>query len=142
MRGIAVLCLSMLACANVARADDAFFRACEIERRAALVSADGAAIARLMLDGAQYVHSNGDADDKARLIARLTSGELRYRNIFAESEQYACSASACEVTGTQKLDVSAGGRDVTLRNRFQASWLNAGGVCKLAAYQSRPLEAK
>jgi glutathione S-transferase len=131
---------ALLLLAPAARADEAFFRACEVERRAALVNADGAALARLMQDGAQYVHSNGDIDDKAELIARLTSGELRYRNIFAEEERYACSASACEVSGTQKLDVSAGGRDVTLRNRFGVSWLNAGGACRFVAYQSRPLE--
>jgi len=141
MRASEAVLLGIVACAAPSHADEAFFRACEIERRAALVNADGAALARLMQDGAQYVHSNGDVDDKAPLIARIASGELRYRNIFAEEERYACSASACEVSGTQKLDVSAGGRDVTLRNQFSVSWLNAGGACRFVAYQSRPLAA-
>lgn len=141
MRQHAVLLSCAMACAAPAPADEAFFRACEVERRAALVNADGSALARLMQDGAQYIHSNGEVDDKIELVARLTSGELRYRNIFAEEERYACSASACEVSGTQKLDVSAGGRDVTLRNRFSVSWLNAGGACRFVSYQSRPVEA-
>jgi hypothetical protein len=127
--------------ASTAAADDAFFRDCEVQRRAALVSADAAALAALMLDGAQYVHSNGEVDDERSLIRRLTSGELRYRRIFVDHESYACRATACEVTGAQSLDVSAGGRELTIRNEFRASWLRAGDVCQLVSYASSPLAA-
>jgi hypothetical protein len=128
-----------IAGAAAARADEAFFRRCEIERRAALVGADAGAIARLMADGAQYGHSNGETDDEASLIRRLTSGELRYRSIVADEEKYACNASGCEVTGTQTLGVSAGGRDLTLRNAFRVTWLRVGDACSFVAYQSSPL---
>jgi hypothetical protein len=43
------------------------------------------------------------------------------------------------VTGEQTLGVSAGGRDLTLRNRFRATWLRVGDACSLVAYQSSPL---
>ena len=129
------------ALASAAAADDAFFRACEVQRRAALVDADAAAIAALMLEGAQYVHSNGEVDDAQSLIRRVTSGELRYRRIFTDSESYACHASGCEVTGTQTLDVSAGERDLTIRNAFHVTWLRAGDACRLVAYASSPLPA-
>jgi arabinogalactan endo-1,4-beta-galactosidase len=127
------------AAARGARADEAFFRRCEVLRRAALVGADAEAIARLMADGAQYGHSNGETDDEASLIRRLGSGELRYRSIVADEEHYACSASGCEVTGTQTLGVSASGRDLTLRNRFHVTWVRAGEACSLVGYQSSPL---
>lgn len=125
--------------AGSARADEAFFRRCEAERRAALVSADVAAIGRLFADGAQYVHSNGEVDDEATLTRRLASGELRYRSIFVDEERYACSDTGCEVTGAQTLGVAANGRELTLRNRFHATWLRAGDECRLVAYRSSPL---
>ena len=121
------------------RADEAFFRRCEIERRAALVSADTATLGRLMADGAQYIHSNGEVDDEAKLTQRIASGALRYRMIVANEEKYACNATGCEVSGTQTLEVTADGREFTLRNRFTVTWLNAGGACQFVAYQSAPL---
>lgn len=135
---LALLALAVAAPA-AARADEAFFRRCETQRRAALVGADAEALARLLADGAQYGHSNGETDDEASLIRRVTAGELRYRTIVAEEETYACGARACEVTGTQTLGVSANGRDLTVRNRFRASWLRVGDACSLVAYQSSPL---
>jgi hypothetical protein len=122
-----------------ARADDAFFRRCEIERRAALVNGDTATLGRLMADGAQYIHSNGEIDDEAKLKQRLASGALRYRMIVANEENYACNATGCEVSGTQTLDVSAEGRDFSMRNRFRVTWLNVAGACQFVAYQSSPL---
>jgi len=140
IRGLAAaLALLGLGAASAARADEAFFRRCEVERRAALVGADAGAIARLMADGAQYGHSNGETDDEASLIRRLVSGELRYRSIVADEEKYACSATGCEVTGVQTLGVSAGGRDLTVRNQFRVTWARAGDACSLVAYQSSPL---
>ncbi|HEU4427636.1 MAG TPA: hypothetical protein VFT98_02685, partial [Myxococcota bacterium] len=83
----------------------------------------------------------GEVDDEKSLIRRLTSGELRYRRIFTDDESYACHATGCEVKGTQTLDVSAGGRDLTIRNEFRATWLRAGDACQLVAYESSPLAA-
>jgi arabinogalactan endo-1,4-beta-galactosidase len=137
--GARALCALLAVWSGAARADDAFFRRCEVLRRAALVAADAGALARLMADGAQYGHSNGETDDEASLIRRLGSGELRYRSIVADEERYACSASGCEVTGTQTLGVSANGRDLTLRNRFHVTWMRAGDACSLVSYQSSPL---
>jgi hypothetical protein len=139
MRPVTGLLLAALAAASAARADEAFFRRCEVERRVALVSADGAALARLMAGGAQYGHSNGELDDAASLTRRLASGELRYRSIAVDEEHYACNATGCEVTGVQSLGVSAGGRDLSVRNRFHATWLRAGDACSLVGYQSSPL---
>jgi hypothetical protein len=140
VRRCALLVALALLGASAAQADgEAFFRRCEVERRAALVAADGAALARLMADGAQYGHSNGETDDEASLIRRLGTGELRYRSIVADEERYACREASCEVSGTQTLGVSAGGRELTLRNRFHATWLRVGDACSLVAYQSSPL---
>lgn len=145
MRHDAVLALAGVlatcAAAQAAGADETFFRRCEVERRAALVGADGEAIARLFADGAQYGHSNGETDDAASLARKLASGELRYRSIVADSERYACHESGYEVTGTQTLGVSANGRELTLRSRFRATWIRVAGACSLAAYQSSPLAA-
>ena len=140
MRGRALLTALILLGAPAARADgEAFFRRCEVLRRAALVEADGAAIARLMADGAQYGHSNGETDDEASLIRRLATGDLRYRSIVADEERYACRESSCEVSGAQTLGVSANGRELTLSNRFRVTWLRVGEACSLVAYQSSPL---
>jgi hypothetical protein len=140
VRRCALLVALALLGAGAAHADgEAFFRRCEVERRAALVAADGAALARLMADGAQYGHSNGETDDEASLIRRLTTGELRYRSIVADEERYACREQSCEVSGTQTLGVRANARDLTLRNRFHATWLRVGDACSLVAYQSSPL---
>jgi hypothetical protein len=123
---------------SLARADaDAFFRGCEVKRRAAQVAGDTRALGALLADGMQYVHSNGQADSKASLLERIGSGELRYRSIVADEEHYACRASACEVTGKQTQRVTAEGRDLTLHSDFTASWIRAGDSCQLVAYQSR-----
>ena len=134
--GFAVIALVV---GTSAHADDAFFRRCETLRRAALVNGDTATLGRLMADGAQYIHSNGEIDDEAKLQQRLASGALRYRMIVANEENYACNATGCEVSGTQTLDVSAEGREFTLRNRFRVTWLNVAGACQFVAYQSSPL---
>lgn len=139
MRSLAAAFCAVFFASPAGADDEAFFRRCEVERRVALVGADGAAIARLMAAGAQYGHSNGEIDDEESLIRRLASGEIRYRSIVADEERYACNASGCEVTGVQTLGVSAGGRDLTVRNRFRATWLRAGEACSLVAYQSSPL---
>jgi hypothetical protein len=135
---LAVAALALFA-VSAARADEAFFRRCEMLRRAALVGADAPALGRLMLDGAQYIHSNGEVDDRGSLTRRIASGERRYRSIVADEERYACHASGCEVSGEQTLGVSARGRDLTLRSSFRATWLRAGDACQLVAYQSSPL---
>jgi hypothetical protein len=137
--GLAIALALLGACG--ARADEAFFRRCETLRRAALTGGDGAALARLFAPGAQYVHSNGEVDDAASLARRLASGELRYRTIVTDEEHYACHATGCEVTGSQTLGVSANGRDLSVRNRFHATWLRDGDACRLAGYRSAPLEA-
>ena len=134
--GFAVIALVV---GTSAHADDAFFRRCETLRRAALVNGDTATLGRLMADGAQYIHSNGEIDDEAKLQQRLASGALRYRMIVANEENYACNATGCEVTGTQTLDVTAEGREFTFRNRFRVTWLNVAGACQFVAYQSAPL---
>lgn len=133
--------IALLIAVDGARADEGFFRRCEVERRAALVNADAAALGRLMLDGAQYVHSNGEIDDKPSLMRRISNGELRYRSIVADEERYACAASGCEVTGAQTLGVTAGGREVRVHNQFRVTWLRSGDSCRLVAYQSSPLAA-
>jgi arabinogalactan endo-1,4-beta-galactosidase len=135
----ALLAAVVLLAGGAARADDAFFRRCETLRRAALVGADANALGQLMLDGAQYIHSNGDIDDKAELMRRIASGELRYRSIVADAEHYQCTDTGCEVSGAQTLGVTAGERELTLRNQFRATWLRAGDACRLVAYQSSPL---
>ncbi len=134
---IAALALVLVASAASA-ADDAFFRRCEVARRAALVGADVAALQALLADGAQYVHTNGAVDSKPKLIERIASGEIRYRTIVVDEESYACHATGCEVSGAQTLGVSAGTRELTLRNHFTATWVKQGGACKLVAYQSSP----
>ena len=140
MRRRSALALALaLLLPSLARADgDAFFRACEVQRRAAQVSGDTAALGALLADGMQYVHSNGQSDSKAQLLERIASGRLRYRSIVADAEHYACRASACEVTGKQTQQVSAEGRELTLHSDFSASWIRVGEACQLVAYQSRP----
>lgn len=141
LRSALVAALVCLSAAGAAQAgDEAFFRGCEIARRAALTAPDVDALGALMVDGAQYVHSNGEVDDRASLTQRLASGALVYRTIVVDEERYACSASGCEVSGAQTLGVRANGRDLSLRNRFRATWLRVGDACKLAGYQSAPLE--
>lgn len=137
-----LLGLAPLAGAAPAHAgDDAFFRSCEVKRRVALVGADAAALGLLLADGAQYAHSNGQVDDKASLVRRIASREIRYRTLAVKQESYACNPTGCEVDGTQTLGVSAGGHDATVHNRFHATWLRAGDACKLVAYRSEPLAA-
>lgn len=138
LAGLAALALC-LAASPASAGSEAFFRACEVARRAALVGADAAALGALLADGAQYVHSNGDSDDRAELMERIASGALRYRTIVVDREAYACNATGCEVSGEQTLGVSAEGRELTIRNRFNVTWLDLGGACKLVAYRSEPL---
>lgn len=140
-RSALVAALVGLGAAGAAHAsDEAFFRSCEVARRAALTAPDVRALGALMVDGAQYVHSNGEIDDRASLAQRLASGALVYRTIVVDEERYDCHASGCEVSGAQTLGVRANGRDLSVRNRFRASWLRVGDACKLAGYRSAPLD--
>jgi hypothetical protein len=122
------------ACASLAPVE-----AVDARRREALVAADVAALDALLADGARYVHANGEAHDKAALLALLASGALDYRAIEVEELALREVAGAAVLTGRQTVEVVSAGRLVVSRSFFSAVYTRSGGAWRLVAYQSTPL---
>ena len=111
----------------------------DAQRREALVNADVPALRELFADGLRYGHANGEVHGKQELLERLGSGQLDYRAIRVEDSEARELAGAWVVTGSQTIEVTSAGRDVTSHSVFTAVYTRDGGRWQLVAYQSTPL---
>ena len=108
----------------------------ETRRRAAIIAGDEATMCELMDEGCAYTHSNGMFDTRASLMEGISSGRLRYREIDCQYEQVREYDATVLITGRVALEVTAMGRDLSLRSRATIVWAKADGEWKFVAWQS------
>lgn len=123
-----------LACASPGRLVEV-----DAARRRALVAGDVATLSALLADGLRYGHANGTLQSKQELLASLASGALRYRAIRYETSEAREVGGAFVVSGSQTVEVTAGGRDITSESVFVAVYTHERGRWRLVAYQSAPV---
>ncbi len=114
----------------------AALRAAEITRFAANVSADTKALAQLLDDGLEYVHSNGDLDTKASFIESLVSGRRDYLSSKPSIESIRVLGDVAVIRGRVLVTVADNGVSRDLDIGYTDVWLWKDGRWQMTAWRS------
>jgi hypothetical protein len=115
----------------------AALRSAEMTRFEAQVSADTQVLGRLLDDGLEYIHSNGDLDTKASFIDSLVTGKRDYISSTATIESVRIFGDVGVIRG--KAKVTVGGKDrqpQDLSIGYTDIWLWKDGRWQMTAWRS------
>ena len=118
----------------------AALRTAETSRFEAQVNADARALDRLLDDGLEYTHSNGDLDTKKSFIDSLTSGTRDYISSVATIETVRIFGDVGVIRG--KARVTVGGKDrppQDLHIGYTDIWVWRDGRWQMTAWRSARL---
>jgi hypothetical protein len=111
----------------------------EEQRYRAMLSADLAALDRLLDDGLTYTHSSGVVDTKASYLAGVRDKVWEYKNISRENERVVVRGSCALVFCRLRIDVSVRGIPKKVDSNALAVWTGDGQQCRLLAVHSSPV---
>jgi len=132
----------MVSSASFAKDEDrsVALRTAETTRFEAQVNADAAKLGKLLDDGLEYTHSNGDLDTKQSFIESLTSGTRDYISSVATIETVRIFGDVGVIRG--KAKVTVGGKDrqpQDLHIGYTDVWLWKNGKWHMTAWRSARL---
>jgi ketosteroid isomerase-like protein len=108
----------------------------ENQRIQAMIAGDLATLERLLADDLSYVHSTGQVESKQEFLARLKSGDLKYRAMPREEVKVRILGCAAIVTGKAKADVESKGLKLSFPMRFTDIYVKRAERWQLIAWQS------
>lgn len=109
----------------------------EDARFAAMVSADAAAMERWLAPDLVYIHSTGQVQSRAELVAGIVGRRMRYVDIMpAEREVIGLAPDAALVRGHGRFQVAAGDAALDMQVRYLAVYALREGRWQLRAWQS------
>jgi ketosteroid isomerase-like protein len=114
--------------------------AIETERTQAMIAGDLATLERILGDDLTYVHATGQVESKAEFLARLKSGDLKYKAMPREGVIVRVLGDAAVVTGKATLDAESKGESRTFPLRFTEVHVRRGGRWQMIAYQSTRIQ--
>ena len=120
-------------------AREAVLRAAEQSRFAAQVAADAGALGKLLDDGLEYVHSNGELDSKQSFIDSLTSGKRDYVSTVATIETVRIFGDVAVIRGKAKVTVADNGQSKDLHIGYTDVWLWKNDQWRMTAWRSARL---
>jgi hypothetical protein len=135
----AVATMMSAACPAKDDAREAAVKAAELARFAANVQADAPALNKLLDDGLEYTHSNGDLDSKQTFIDSLTSGKRDYVSTAADIESVRIFGEVAIIRGKAKVTVSTNGKSQDLHIGYTDVWLWKDGRWQMTAWRSARL---
>ncbi|MBM3726550.1 MAG: nuclear transport factor 2 family protein [Acidobacteria bacterium] len=104
---------------------------------AATAKADETALNKLLAADLDYVHSNGDADNKTQFIGNMKSGARRYHKVEHEKIDARVYGNTAVVTATARIETSQkGGAPAPAHLRFIHVWVHQKGQWQMVAHQS------
>lgn len=115
--------------------------ALEEARYQAVVDKDWDTFAALCHPELSYSHSSGITDTLAEYLAKGRSGFYVYHRIEHPIDSIRIVDDIALVHGEMNAEITAGGRDKTLRNKCLAIWKYAEGHWRLLAYQPTPVSS-
>ena len=111
-------------------------RSAEMSRFEAQVNADAAALGKLLDDGLEYTHSNGDLDTKQSFIESLTSGKRDYVKTDATIETVRIFGEVGVISGKAKVTVASNGQSQDLSIGYTDVWLWKDARWQMTAWRS------
>ena len=106
-------------------------------RLAAMMTADGPALARIFSDEILFVHSDARHEGKADYIRNMTAGDTAYTDVkTSQVEAKAVSADVIVLTGEQSMRKKLGATWSDLSLRFMSVWRRENGTWRMIAWQS------
>ena len=115
---------------------EAEIRGLEDERFRAMVSADEAALQRLLSDQLVYTHSNASVDSKASLIESIRT-RRPYQKIESPEREVRLFGDTAVVSGQARIDLGTR----TLNARYTDVWVKGKDGWQIVAWQSTPIPA-
>jgi len=108
------------------------------DRRIALtIAGDLAQIGAAMTDDLTWTHSNAVVETKTEFLEAIRSGKYKYKAMsFDERRVRVHGGSTAIVSGTCRVQVTTGGRDVDVRLRFTELYVKQAAGWKMALWQS------
>jgi hypothetical protein len=126
--------------ANLASAEDdarlTALRTAEVARFEAQVKADAPALQKLLHDGLDYVHSNGDLDTKASFIDSLVTGKRDYLATVATLENVRIFGDVGVIRGKAKVTIADNGKPLELNLGYTDFWLWNKGQWQMTGWRS------
>lgn len=112
----------------------------EEQRFAAMVAGDLVSLDRMLGDGLTYVHSTGRLETKPEFLARIKSGELKYKSVRREDLSVQVLDRAAVVTGQAVMEVESKGAGMNMHVRYTAVYADGGDHWELVAWQSTQIQ--
>ncbi len=117
----------------------AALRSAEITRFEAQVNADAKVLGRLLDDGLEYTHSNGDEDTKASFIDSLVTGTRDYVSSTPTIESLRLFGDVGVIRGKLRVTVASNGKPQDLHIGYTDVWLWKDGRWQMTAWRSARL---
>ena len=111
----------------------------ESRRLRALVSADYAALDRLLGDDLTYTHSTAKVDTKASYLEPLLSGRTRYTSLDPEDVQVRVYGTTGVIIGALRSVALVAGKESRTHMRFTSTWVRRDDRWQMVAWQSTRL---
>jgi len=111
--------------------------AAQDKRIALTIASDVPGLAAAMSDDLTWTHSNANVETKAEFLEAIRSGKYRYKSMTFDDRRVRLHGDATAiVSGTCRIQVTSGGRDLDIRLRFTELYVKQGGAWKMALWQS------
>jgi hypothetical protein len=120
-------------------AREVLLRSAEQTRFKAQVDADARILDKLLDDGLEYVHSNGELDSKKSFIDSLTTGRRDYVSTAATIESVRIFGNVAVIRGKATVTVADNGQSKDLHIGYTDVWLWKDARWRMTAWRSARL---
>jgi ketosteroid isomerase-like protein len=139
---ISLVCLFLLAKAQMTRDGESEIRELERQRFRAMERVDVATLNRILSDDLIYTHANGLQQTKAELIGVLGSGDMKYESITPSDDiRVRIFGQAAVVTGRASIKIKARGEEESFSICYLDVYVKQDGRWQMVAWQSSRVAA-
>ena len=139
---IVALCLVCVPCGRAQDPQTVRIVAADMERVAAIKSADREKLEAILSDDLRYAHSSGTVDTKQSFIESLSTGRTKYLGLDYEERAFTFPAPGIALmTGRAPVKVANTTGEADMVLSFLSVWREEDGKWRFLAWQSCKLPA-
>jgi uncharacterized protein (TIGR02246 family) len=132
----ALLVLGTAGMAGAGEVDQAVLAA-QDQRIRLLIAGDLAKLGAAMTEDLTWTHSNAVVETKAEFLDAIKTGKYKYKAMSFDERRVRLHGDATAiVSGTTRVQVETGGRDIEVKLRFTELYVKAKDAWKMALWQS------